>query len=81
MSIQNLDIVKVSSKRETAKEAASDNVDGDDEEKDGPGPSSSNTAVSEQEEKKRGPKRAACDKGEGVITKRGRGRPPKKKAA
>ena len=75
-----MDIVKVFAARENAREAASENHDGDDEGKDGPGPSSSNTAESELEEKKRGSKRADCDNGEGVIAKRGRGRPPKKKA-
>ena len=70
-----MDTVKVFANRENAK--ASDTVNGDDEGKDAPGPSSSNT---EQREKERGPKRAACDNGECVIAKRGRGRPPKRKA-
>lgn len=87
-----MDVVKSFIKKENAKEAASDNeeeeeessdsVDVDDEEEasdndegeDGPGPFSSNA---EHQDKKRGPKRAACDNGEGVTAKRGR--PPKKK--
>ena len=69
-----MEIVKAFNKRENAKDAASHDEDGVEE--DGPGPSSSSNA--EQKEKKSSLKRTVSALGQEGSAKRGRGRPPKK---